>query len=216
MKIFCNYNFLWYFAPATDTNLNPVGSMRVQKSFYRMITQTAPVLIVTICVLFLILFPIMVEAFCFEEAGRAHGVSHELLQSIARVESGLNSEAVNINRNGSTDLGLMQVNSAWIDVMHLNREELISNPCYNVKVGAGILKQCIDRNGYTWEAVGCYNAKSKGKRVGYSWKIFRELKKEKARKIAQKSEFQPESLRSGQSLHFRVRDVEKPIVNGEP
>ena len=179
-----------------------------------MIIKRELALIVIISFLFLILFTIRSEAFCFEEAGRAHGISHELLQSIARVESGLNSKSVNKNRNGSSDFGLMQINSAWIDVLHLNRDELISNPCYNVMTGAGILRQCIDRYGYTWEAVGCYNAKSKSKRVGYSWKIFRELKREKSRKIAKNLKSQPETVNPGQSMQFRVRDVEKPVANG--
>ncbi len=178
--------------------------------------KTAPAVLVSSFVFLLIILPAWAEAFCFEEAGKAHNISSELLKSIARVESDLNSNAVNTNRNGSTDLGLMQINSAWIDAMNLNRDELISNPCYNVMTGANILRQCIDRHGYTWEAVGCYNAKSKGKRVGYSWKIFRELKKEKARKIAKDKGSLPETVSSGQSLYFRVRDVEKPVTNGEP
>jgi hypothetical protein len=97
--------------------------------------------------------------------------------------------------------------------MHLNREELIADPCYNVMAGARILRQCIDKHGYTWEAVGCYNAKSKGKRVGYSWRIFRELKKEKVRKIAKKKESLPENVSSGQSLYFRVREAESPVLS---
>ncbi len=173
-------------------------------------------MLVSSFVCLLIFLPVRSEAFCFEEAGKVHNVSSELLMSIARVESGLNSKAVNTNKNGSTDLGLMQINSAWVDAMSLNREGLISNPCYNVMTGANILRQCIDRNGYTWEAVGCYNAKSKGKRVGYSWKIFRELKKEKARKVAKDKGSLPETVSSGQSLYFKVRDVETPVTNGEP
>jgi soluble lytic murein transglycosylase-like protein len=181
-----------------------------------MTTKTGTPLMGILCLSFLIFSPIRIEAFCFEEAGRAYGVSHELLESIARVESGLNSKSVNKNKNGSSDFGLMQINSAWIDALGLNKEKLISNPCYNVMTGAGILKQCIERHGYTWEAVGCYNAKSRGKRVGYSWKIFRELKREKARKIAKNSDTRREDVSSGPSMHFKVRDVEKPIVNSEP
>ena len=110
----------------------------------------------------------------------------------------------------------MQINSAWIDPMRLNREDLIADPCYNVTIGARILRQCIDAHGYTWEAVGCYNAKSKGKRVGYSWKIFRELKKEKLRKIAVKKESLPENASSGQSLYFRVREAETTALSEKP
>jgi len=192
--------------------------MHKRQGFSRMNSKAAPAALVTGCVFLLIIFPARVETFCFEEAGKVHNVSSDLLKSIAKVESCLNSKAVNKNKNGSTDLGLMQINSSWVDAMNLNRGELISNPCYNVMTGANILRQCIDRHGYTWEAVGCYNANSKDKRVGYSWKIFRELKKEKARKIARgkDKETLPATVNSGQSLYFRVRDVENSVTSGEP
>jgi soluble lytic murein transglycosylase-like protein len=184
--------------------------------FLSMDRKTMRCLSLTIFAISLILCPVSARAFCFEEAGRANNISYDLLESIARVESGLNANALHVNRNGTTDLGLMQINSAWIEPMRLNREELISNPCYNVMAGAGILRQCIDAHGYTWEAVGCYNAKSKGKRVGYSWKIFRELKKEKARKIANKKESLPENASPGQSLYFRVREAENTALGEKP
>ena len=164
----------------------------------------------------LIIFTAVAQAFCFEEAGKAHGISPELLRSIARVESGFNYKAVNKNRNGSRDLGLMQINSAWIDTLNLKRDELITDPCYNVMTGADILRRCIDRYGYTWEAVGCYNAKSKGKREGYSWKIYRELKREKTRSMARERDALPNTGTSVQSLQFRTRDAEKPYLKGEP
>ncbi|OGW22166.1 MAG: hypothetical protein A2077_03825 [Nitrospirae bacterium GWC2_46_6] len=117
------------------------------------------------------------HAFCFEEAARTYGINQALIESIARTESNLNPKAVNKNLNGSMDMGLMQINSFWIKPLGLNAGELISNPCYNTMTGAKILKQCIDRYGYTWEAVGCYNATSKHKRANYSWKIFNALNK---------------------------------------
>lgn len=156
------------------------------------------------------LLPVFAETLCFEEAGRIYGINPSLLQSIARVESGLDAKAININKNGSTDLGLMQINSAWIKPLQLNRDKLLSDPCYNVKTGAKILKGCIDRWDYTWQAIGCYNATSRSKRVGYSWKIYRELKKEGARKktMAKQEEKPPGLNTSGQSLHFRVKSME--------
>jgi hypothetical protein len=179
-------------------------------------TTTMSALLSVSCMFSLIIFTAVAQAFCFEEAGKAHGISSELLRSIARVESGFNSRAINTNRNGSSDLGLMQINSAWIAILNLKREELIADPCYNVMTGAGILRKCIDRHGYTWESVGCYNAQSKGKRVGYSWKIFRELKREKARSMAKEKDVSSNDGSSVQSLQFRVRDAEKPDRKGEP
>ena len=129
-------------------------------------------------VIALLLLPALAQAFCFEEAGRLYGVSPRLLQGIARVESGLNPAAINRNRNGTVDLGLMQINSFWLNTLGTSSRELIDKPCYNVMVGAWILSDCLDRHGKTWKAIGCYNATSHNKRVNYSWKIYRELQKD--------------------------------------
>lgn len=117
-----------------------------------------------------------VYAFCFEDAGNEYGINPVLLKSIAQIESNLNPGAINRNQNGSMDIGLMQINSFWIKTLGLDPNKLVSDPCYNTMTGAKVLKQCIDRYGYTWEAVGCYNATSTPKRVRYSWKIFNMLK----------------------------------------
>ena len=127
--------------------------------------------------LLLLLIPSQAISFCFDEAGRTYGISPLLLRGIARVESNMKPEAVNRNSNGSIDLGLMQVNSFWLKTLGTTSHELTSDPCYNVMAGAWILKGCLDRHGETWEAVGCYNATSRNKRVNYSWKIYRELLK---------------------------------------
>lgn len=115
-------------------------------------------------------------AACFEEAGKIYDISPKLLKSIAKTESNFKTDAVNKNANGTYDIGIMQINSAWIKTLGLNENELISDPCYNIMTGAKILRQCIDIHGYTWNAVGCYNAKSYDKKVKYSWKVFRTLK----------------------------------------
>lgn len=128
------------------------------------------------------------QAFCFNEAGAASGISPVLLQAIAKVESGLNPKAVNINSNGSRDLGLMQINSSWVKPMKLDGARLFSDPCYNTTIGARILRDCIDRKGYTWAAVGCYNAVSTHKQVAYSWKIYRLMQKS--------ASYPPQSLQS--------------------
>ena len=48
----------------------------------------------------------------------------------------------------------------------------LSDPCVNAKVGAWILAQFIQKHGYTWEAVGFYNAISKSKREKYAKKVY--------------------------------------------
>jgi soluble lytic murein transglycosylase-like protein len=129
--------------------------------------------------LLLLLAPFVCQAaeFCFEDAGQEFRISPLLLESIARTESSLNPRAMNRNTNGSVDYGLMQINSFWVKTYGLSSEDLLNDPCYNTKIGAWVLKQCIDRYGYNWEAVGCYNATSKGKRARYAWKVFNNLAK---------------------------------------
>jgi len=114
-------------------------------------------------------------SFCFEEAGLLYNISPQLLWSIAKVESDFKPQAINRNKNSSYDYGLMQINSGWYQALGPERWKSLSDPCMNVKVGSWILAQCIKRHGYTWGAVGCYNATSKSKRDIYARKVYSTL-----------------------------------------
>lgn len=127
-------------------------------------------------VLALLLVPSQAGAFCFEDAAKTYDLNPKLLEIIAMTESNLKPDAVNKNRDGTLDIGLMQINSSWIEKLNLKAASLIENPCYNTLTGARILRECIDRHGYTWEAVGCYNASAREKRIRYSWRILNKLK----------------------------------------
>ncbi|GCF86475.1 lytic transglycosylase domain-containing protein [Geobacter sp. SVR] len=124
-----------------------------------------------------LLLPSTARAFCFDAAGREYGINPQLLQSIAQVESNLNPAAINRNKNGSADYGLMQINSFWLKTLGTTTGELLGNPCYNVMAGAFVLRGCLDRHGENWQAIGCYNAASRHKQAAYSWKIYRQLLK---------------------------------------
>lgn len=52
-----------------------------------------------------------VLADCWEEAARRHDLEPQLLLAIAQVESGFKVDALHVNRDGSRDIGLMQINS---------------------------------------------------------------------------------------------------------
>jgi hypothetical protein len=170
--------------------------------------------LVIVCFLFTIhcLIITNVYAFCFSEAGTTYGISPQLLKGIAKVESNLNPKAVNRNPNGSIDMGLMQINSSWINRLSLEPDRLLSDSCYNVMTGAKILRLCIDKYSYTWEAVGCYNAVSRHKRVDYSWKIFEILKAEQKKKTlrslkASMKDSGTSEAKGRQTLFFTVKDI---------
>lgn len=99
---------------------------------------------------------------CWEAAAARHAVDPMLLYAIADVESSMRADAVHLNKDGSRDIGLMQINS-----VHLNRlaqrgvtEQSLLDPCVSIQAGAEILADFVRRFGYNWVAVGAYNAGS--------------------------------------------------------
>jgi soluble lytic murein transglycosylase-like protein len=115
---------------------------------------------------------------CWEEAAAHYGVNPYLLYAIAKTESGLNPNAINrSNRNGTYDIGLMQINSSWLPTLkkHGIDEKQLYDPCTSIQVGAWILAQNMRRMGTTWEAVGAYNARDAALRIKYAWKVYRNI-----------------------------------------
>jgi soluble lytic murein transglycosylase-like protein len=114
---------------------------------------------------------------CWDAAAQRYQVSSALLYAIARTESGLNPLAVGRNGNGSRDIGLMQINSSWLPTLaaHGINEHDLFEPCTSIEVGAWILAGNVSRLGYTWDAVGAYNARSPALRRAYVDKVRRHL-----------------------------------------
>lgn len=114
---------------------------------------------------------------CWDEAANRYSVSSALLYAIARVESGLNPTAVSRNRNGTRDIGLMQINSTWLPTLarYGVTERDLLEPCMSIHIGAWILAGNIARLGYTWDAVGAYNAGDPSLRRAYVGKVRRHL-----------------------------------------
>lgn len=152
--------------------------------------------------------PLISNAFCYEDAADAYGINPSLLRAIAKTESNFNPRAINRNLDGSIDIGLMQINSYWLQRYGLDADMLLNDPCYNIMAGARILKTCIDKYGYTWEAVGCYNAVTRGKRVDYSWKVYNKMKSgiKAVSSMGQKSSKKSSVNTHQSSLFFSVRD----------
>jgi len=115
------------------------------------------------------------DPYCFNEAGVSYGVSSKILWAISRHESRHNPYAVHQNKNGTYDYCHMQINSSWARVLGSQSWSGLSNPCHCTKVGAWVLAGCIKRHGYSWEAIGCYNASSPDKRLAYGRQIYRTM-----------------------------------------
>lgn len=118
---------------------------------------------------------------CFISAALFYGVSYELLVAIAKVESNLNPRALGRNNNRSYDIGIMQINSSWLPYLKKYgvRIEHLWDPCYNIHIGAMVLRNCINIHGNSWRAVDCYNKGSRRAKNSskYVWNVYRTLTK---------------------------------------
>ncbi|WP_413725738.1 transglycosylase SLT domain-containing protein [Sodalis sp. RH16] len=113
------------------------------------------------CLLLLILASTPASATCWSDAERHFGIEARLLQAIAITESNMNPQATGFNKDGSRDIGLMQINSIHLPrlkALGIDEHLLYNDSCLSVMVGASVLADMMKRYGYSWEAVGAYNA----------------------------------------------------------
>lgn len=123
--------------------------------------------------------------YCFQEAGQLYGINPMVLRSIAKVESNTKPDTVNKNSNGTYDVGLMQINTIWKNTLGKERWSHLGDACYNTKTGAWILASCINKYGYNWKAIGCYNSQTPEKSEIYAKKVFNQLERLKNGKESQ-------------------------------
>lgn len=110
---------------------------------------------------------------CWEDVGRRYNINPYLLAAIAKTESNFKPQAVRTNKNGTRDIGLMQINSLWLPQLAKFgiEERHLYDPCVNLSVGAWILRQRQSSYGNTWEAVGSYHSKTPTFKWKYADKV---------------------------------------------
>ncbi|VVD93504.1 invasion protein IagB [Pandoraea capi] len=107
------------------------------------------------------LFAPSAHADCWDVAAERYQLDPLLLYAIAQVESNLDMKARNVNRDGTYDIGLMQINSRHLPSLSqygVSERRLREDACTSIITGAWILAGFVRRYGYGWEAVGAYNA----------------------------------------------------------
>ena len=124
-----------------------------------------------------LLLPALPAAACWREAAARYGVNADLLYAIAKTESSLNPQALNRNRDGSYDVGLMQINSRWLPTLRQYGvdEKRLYDPCVSIQVGAWILAQNMRRLGNSWDAVGAYNSGNPALGLRYALRVYHNI-----------------------------------------
>lgn len=117
-------------------------------------------------VIFSLLFPPSVtaqQADCIVEAARCFQINPLLIKAIIWQESRNRQQALNHNTNHTIDIGIMQINTVHFKALKslgVDENLLRESRCANVFSGAWVLKQSIDRYGYTWDGIGYYHSKT--------------------------------------------------------
>lgn len=122
-----------------------------------------------------------VSPMCFIRASIRQHLPLSVLLALMKTEGG-SSGVEHRNKDGSHDLGVMQVNdSFWlprIAAMQFGgdlaaaRRAVRDNGCYNVNVGAWIYRQALDEaHGDTVKAVGFYNTHTPDKMYVYQKRV---------------------------------------------
>jgi len=122
---------------------------------------------------------------CVDTAATRFRVPPSLIRAILAVEGG-RSGAVSTNRNGSFDIGPMQINSIWLPEIEKrggSLELILHHRCANIHFGAWLLSRelagidpaRLDRATF-WRAVGNYHSRTPELNRRYAervWKAWR-------------------------------------------
>jgi hypothetical protein len=112
-------------------------------------------------------------------AANTYHVPAAVMIGIMHVEGGRVGQEAGPNRNGSYDLGPMQVNTRWLPLLqqtwrvsaHTARTWVRDDGCVNVHVAAWILRQKMDESGSLWGGIAAYHSATPRHGVPYANKV---------------------------------------------
>jgi hypothetical protein len=113
---------------------------------------------------------------CVQQAAATYGIPEALILAVLKTEGGRPGLARR-NRDGSHDLGPMQVNTRWVRREGLNARDLRDHGCYNLHVGAAILARELRAAPDLATGVGNYHSRTPRHHRRYQRLIVRSLKR---------------------------------------
>ncbi len=125
-----------------------------------------------------------VIAACLMLASQTYSVPPAVLVGIYQVEGGKPGQAVGPNKNGTYDLGPMQINTLWVP--ELSEKWGVSNntalqwikddPCTNMGVAAWILRNHMNETGNLSQAIAHYHSRTPKYGMKYKGKVIEAMK----------------------------------------
>jgi len=116
---------------------------------------------------------------CMLASALHYRIPPRVLPAIQRVEGGVMGK-VSQNKDGSVDIGLMQIISRWIlpisSMLHQSPAQIATRlalePCFNVAAAAMILRTALDNeHGNLMRAIGDYHSRTVPLKMAYQRKV---------------------------------------------
>jgi hypothetical protein len=115
---------------------------------------------------------------CLLDAVYSQQVPLAAFVGIMAAENGQVSQVI-VNRNGTYDIGPLQINSSWLGSLarHGISEVVVrNNGCVNVMAGAWIFRQVlVETKGDVWGAIGRYHSGRGSLALTYQRRVYRHL-----------------------------------------
>ncbi|MFM0265567.1 lytic transglycosylase domain-containing protein [Paraburkholderia sediminicola] len=114
---------------------------------------------------------------CIQQAVQEYGTHPDLIRAVMAQEAGEVGQ-VRFNKDGSFDMGPMQVNSVHLPELArfgITKEMLTNNECLNIVIGTYYLQLAIMKSGDFWVGVGNYHSRTPDKNVGYQVRVWNHL-----------------------------------------
>lgn len=107
-------------------------------------------------------------AACLLIAAQTYSIPPAVLLGIYQVEGGRIGQEVGPNKNGSYDLGPMQINTVWVPMLAdewgvgeaTAKKWIRDDPCTNVGVAAWILRRNLNETGDLARSIANYHSKT--------------------------------------------------------
>lgn len=100
----------------------------------------------------------------FLQASEKYNIPYYLLKAIALVENrSFQATIKSPNKNKTHDYGIMQINSIFLDIYGLTEDDLF-DPQTNIETAARLLRTIIDKDGFSWDAIGKYHSSTPSKK----------------------------------------------------
>ncbi len=117
---------------------------------------------------------------CILSVSEIYDIPPWLLIAILDVEGG-SIGTISENKNGSYDIGPMQINSLWLDKLkksNIDLNMLRFNGCLNVQVGGWILKKNLNRyKDDFWKGIGAYHSRTDHLNKKYRKLVYKHIRK---------------------------------------